>query len=130
MIPPCRHFPAENVACTRRLLKSLRHLDLRVLLSSYSLYESTYEDGFLKKLCHFRKPVPESFECSVQWRGEARYWRKLGLDEGIPERAQEKLIKIFTGVYGDEIPFSTPPPKMFREEDEPLSNKKGIIAWT
>jgi hypothetical protein len=42
---------------------------------------------------------------------------------------QEKLIKIFTGVYGDNIPFSKPPPEKIQEADRPLSNKKGIIAW-
>jgi hypothetical protein len=124
------HFPAANVAGTRQLLKNLRHLEFRLLLSNYSVYESIYEDGFLNELCYFRRPLPESFECSVQWQGEPRYWRKLGLDEGIPERVQEKLIKVFTGVYGDEIPISTPPPEKVREADRPLSNKKGIIAWT
>jgi hypothetical protein len=99
------------VACTRRQLKSLRHLDLRVLLVSYSLYESIYEDGFLKELCHFRRPLPESFKCSVRWHKGSRRWKTPDLDEGLPERVQEKLTKIFTGVYGDEIPFSTPPPK-------------------
>jgi hypothetical protein len=103
--------PIEKVACTRRLLKSLRHLELRVLLQWYSSYESIYEDGFLKELCPFRRPLPESFECSVQWLGKPDYWRMLNLDEGVPERVQEKLIKIFTGVYGDEIPLSTPPPR-------------------
>jgi hypothetical protein len=77
--------PAEKVACTRRLFKILRHLELSVLLNNYSPYESIYEDRFLKELCHFRRPLPESFECSVQWLEEARYGRKLGLDEGIPE---------------------------------------------
>jgi hypothetical protein len=126
----CWHFLAEDMACTRRLLKSLRHLELRVLLNYPSTYESIYEDGFLIELCHFRKPLPESFECSVQWQGEPHYWRRLGLDEGTPKRVQEKLIKIFTGAYGDEIPFSTPPPEKVREADTPLNNKKGIIAWT
>jgi hypothetical protein len=118
------------MACTRQLLKSLRHLELRLLLSHHSMYESIYEDGFLSELCHFRRPLPESFECSVQWQGEPQFWRELGLDEGTPERVQEKLVKIFTGAYGDEIPLSTPPPEKVREADAPLSNKKGIIAWT
>src|ERR1700722_8115065 len=103
--------PAENVACTRRLFKSLRHLELNVLLDDSSPYESIHEDGFLKELCHFRRPLPESFKCSVQWVKGARYGGKLGLDEGVPELVREKLIKIFTGVYGDEIPISTPPPR-------------------
>jgi hypothetical protein len=124
------HSQAENMACTRQLLKSLRHLELRLLLSHHSMYESIYEDGFLSELCHFKRPLPESFECSVQWQGEPQFWRELGLDEGTPERVQEKLVKIFTGAYGDEIPLSTPPPEKVREADASLSNKKGIIAWT
>jgi hypothetical protein len=126
----CWHFQAKNMVDTRRLLKSLRHLDLRVLLSNCSFYESIHEDGFLNELCHFRKPLLESFECSVQWRGQARYWRTLGLDEGIPKRVEEKLSKIFSGVYGDDIPFSKPPPEKIPEAEQPLSNKKGIIAWS
>jgi hypothetical protein len=51
----------------------------------------------------------------VQWLEEAQYGRKLGLDEGILERVQEKLIKIFTGVYSDKIPISTPPATQKRE---------------
>ena len=124
----CWHF--ENMVCTRQLLKSLRHLELRLLLRYNSMYEWIYEDGFLRELCYFRKPLPESFECSVRWQGEPQYWRQFDLDEGTPERIQEKLIKIFTGAYGDEIPFSTPPPERVREADMPLSSKKGIIAWT
>ena len=107
--------PTEKLACTRRLFKSLRHLELSVLLGSYSPYESIYEDGFLKDLCHFRRPLPDSFECSVRWLEEVLLGRKLGLDEGILERVQEKIIKIFTGVYGDEIPISTPPPRKVRK---------------
>jgi hypothetical protein len=125
----CWPFQARHMASTRLLLKSLRHLELRVLLSTSSSYESIHEDGFLNELCHFGKPPIESFGCSVQWRGQARYWRSLGLDEGIPRRVQEKLIKIFTGVYGENIPFSKPPPEKIQEADRPLSNKKGIIAW-
>jgi hypothetical protein len=125
----CWPFQARHMASTRLLLKSLRHLQLRVLLSTTSSYESIYEDGFLNELCHFGKPLIEDFGCSVHWRGQARYWRSLGLDEGIPRRVQEKLIKIFTGVYGDNIPFSKPPPEKIQEADRPLSNKKGIVAW-
>ena len=106
--------PAKKMARTRRLLKRLPHLELSVILMSSSPYESIYEDGFLYELCYFRRPLPESFECSVQWLEEAWYGRKLGLDEGVPKRVQEKLIKIFTGVYGDEIPISTPPPMKVR----------------
>jgi hypothetical protein len=125
----CWPFQARHMSSTRRLLKSLRYLHLRILLSTSSSYESIHEDGFLNELCHFRKPIIQSFECSVQWRGQARYWKSLGLDEGIPRRVEEKLIKIFRGVYGDDIPFSKPPPEKIQEADRPLSNKKGIIAW-
>jgi hypothetical protein len=125
----CWPFQARHMESTRQRLKSLRHLELRILLSTSSSYESIHEDGFLNELCHFRKPLLDSFECSVQWRGQARYWRSLGLDEGIPRRVEEKLFKIFTGVYGDNIPFSKPPPEKIQESDQPLSNKKGIIAW-
>lgn len=107
-------FSAKELTRTRRRFKSLRHLELNILLQDDSPYESIYEDGFLKELCHLRRPLPESFECSVQWLKEARYGRKFGLDEGIPKRVQEKLIKIFTGIYGDEIPISTPPPRKVR----------------
>ena len=126
----CSAFQAKNMVGTRQLLKSLRHLDLRVLLSNCSSYKSMHEDGFLNELSHFRKPLLERFECTVQWRGQALYWRMLGLDEEIPRRVEEKLIKIFTGVYGDDIPFSKPPPEKVKETDQPLSNKKGIIAWS
>lgn len=126
----CWPFQARYMASTRQRLKSLRHLELRILLStSSSSYESIHEDGFLNELCHFRKPLLESFDCSAQWRGQVRYWRSLGLDEGIPMRVEEKLVKIFTGVYGDDIPFSRPPPERIQEADQPLNNKKGIIAW-
>lgn len=64
----------------------------------------------MKDLCHFNRPLPESFECSVKWL-EALYGREPGLDKGIPERVQEKIIKIFTG---DEIPISTPAPRKVR----------------
>jgi len=53
------------------------------------------------------------------------------MDEKVPERVRDKLVQIFTGVYGDgDIPFSTPPPKRVREDEKPLSTKKGIIAWS
>ena len=123
-------FQAKNMVATRRQLKRLRQLDLRLLLSHCSSYESIHEDGFLNEVCHFRKPLLEKFECSVQWRGQPRYWRSLGLDQNIPARVQTKLVKIFTGVYGDEIPFNKPPPEKIQEADLPLSNKKGIIAWS
>jgi len=109
--------PGEEFARTRRLFKSLRHLQLSVLLESYFQYESIYEDGFLHELCQFRRPLPESFECRVQWEKEAMYGMELGLDKEILERVQEKFIKIFTGVYGDEIPISAPPPRKVRKAD-------------
>jgi hypothetical protein len=120
----------KEFARMRRLFKSLRHLELCVLLWEYSPYESTYEDWVLNELCHFRRLLPESFECSVQWLDEVLRGMKLGLDEGIPKRVQEKLIKIFTGVYGDEIPISALPPRKVRKADKPLSDEEGIIAWT
>jgi hypothetical protein len=126
----CWPSQAKDMANTRRLLRSLRHLELRILLStSSSSYESIHEDGFLNEICYFGKPLIESVRCSVQWRGQVQYWRSLGLDEGTPRRVQEKLINIFTGIYGDNIPFSEPPPERIQEADQPLSNKKGIIAW-
>ena len=121
---------AETMASTRSLLQRLRHLDLRLILrTTSSSYESLHEDGFLNDICGFRKPLLERFECTVQWQGYKRNWRGPGLDHGIPGRVQAKLIKIFTGVYGDQIPLSNPPLVKIREADRPLSNKKGIIAW-
>lgn len=55
---PSSDIRLEGVQKARLRLQSLKHLDLHVYLSTWSAYESVYEDGLVHQLLHFALGPP------------------------------------------------------------------------
>ena len=104
-------------------------MDVRMYLCDWTSYEKIHEDAFLNELVHFSQPPPESFTVSVRFPGRVT-GRRTDPELQMADRVAARLRKILSGTWPtiEDVPFSEPPPNKVREEDKPLSCKKGIIA--
>ena len=124
----CQKYRQKSVSEARKRLSSLQHLKIFLYLNDWTCYEQVYEDGFLDEISPFNVLPISQFEGYVRWFGSLGSSRN-GCNAAMAKRVEEKLNKIFTGFYdGQEIPRAPRPPRMIREEEMPLLNRKGIIA--